>query len=54
MLTNIKLKLAGLLTNLGVHLLPKKYRTQYTINNLMLTRMIKGVTLDSDNINQGK
>ena len=54
MLTNIKLKLAGLLINLGVHLLPKKYRTQYMINNLMLTRMIKGVTLDSDNINQGK
>ena len=54
MLTNLKLKLAGILINLGVNLIPKKYRTQQMINNLMLTRMIKGVILDQANPDSDK
>ena len=47
-MTNLKLLLAKILINIGVKMLPKESRTQTTINNMMLTRMISGVTLDKD------
>jgi hypothetical protein len=37
----MKTKLAGLLINLGVSLLPKEAQTSTTIINLMLVKMIK-------------
>lgn len=47
-MTNLKMILAKVLINIGVKMLPKEARTQTTINNMILTRMIESVTLDKD------